>query len=158
MSERRSFQPADDAYRWSDVDVLEYKEEGSAPFRSVTRSVLFEEPELGFQWRYFEVGPGGYTTLERHEHVHAVMIVRGSGRALVGTRVHAFSTFDLFRVPPMTWHQFRASDDTSMGFLCLVPAQRDRPQLPTDAELAELRSNPDVAAFLQEQHERNERG
>lgn len=147
-TERRAFQPASDGYRWDDVDVLEYKEEGSAPFRSVTRSVLFEEPELGFQWRYFEVGPGGYTTLERHEHVHAVMIVRGRGTALVGTGVHAFTAFDLFRVPPMTWHQFRASDDAPMGFLCLVPAERDRPQLPTDAELAALLRNPDIAAFL----------
>jgi quercetin dioxygenase-like cupin family protein len=145
---RKAFQPANDAYRWSDVEVLEYKEAGSAPFRSVTRSVLFEEPELGFQWRYFEVGPGGYTTLERHEHVHAVMIVRGRGTALVGSRVHSFNTFDLFRVPPMTWHQFRASDDASMGFLCLVPVERDRPQLPTDADVAELRRNPEVAAFL----------
>ncbi|MGH7662333.1 MAG: cupin domain-containing protein [Vulcanimicrobiaceae bacterium] len=145
---RRAFQPAGDAYRWNDVDVLEYKEAGSAPFRSVTRSVLFEDAELGFQWRYFEVGPGGYTTLERHEHVHAVMIVRGSGKALVGTSVHDFTTFDLFRVPPMTWHQFRASDETSMGFLCLVPVERDRPQLPSDDELAELRRHSDVAAFL----------
>ena len=60
--------------------MLQYKEEGSAPFKDVTRSVLFEEAELGYQWRYFEVGAGGHTTLERHEHVHAVMILRGGGR------------------------------------------------------------------------------
>ncbi len=146
--ERRAFQPAENAYRWNGVDVLEYKEAGSAPFRSVTRSVLFEEAELGYEWRYFEVGPGGYTTLERHEHVHAVMIVRGSGTALIGTTVHPFATFDLFRVPPMTWHQFRASDDAPMGFLCLVPVARDRPQLPTESDLADMRRKPDVARFL----------
>lgn len=50
---RRAFQSNGDAYRWAEVDVLEYKEAGSAPFKSVTRSVLFEEPALGFQWRYF---------------------------------------------------------------------------------------------------------
>ena len=27
---------------------------------------------------------GGYSTLERHQHAHAVMILRGSGRVLVG--------------------------------------------------------------------------
>jgi hypothetical protein len=48
----------------------------------------------------------------------------------------------------MTWHQFRAGDDEPMGFLCLVPSERDRPQLPTDNEVRELRSNPRIAAFL----------
>ena len=145
---RRGFQPSGSSYRWDAVDMLEYKEAGSAPFRNVTRSVLFEEPSLGFQWRYFEVGPDGYSTLERHEHVHAVMILRGAGTALVGTRVYPLRQYDLFRVPPMTWHQFRASSDAPMGFLCMVPVERDKPQLPTDDDLAELRANPEVAAFL----------
>jgi S-methyl-1-thioxylulose 5-phosphate methylthiotransferase len=144
----RGFRPERDAYRWESVEVLEYKAEGSAPFKDVTRQVLFEEPELGFQWRYFEVAPGGHTTLERHEHVHAVMILRGAGRALVGERIHPIHRFALFRVPPMTWHQFQAGDDEPMGFLCLVPAERDRPQLPTEEDLAELRSHPEVAEYL----------
>lgn len=147
-SHARAFRESGASYRWDGVDVLEYKEAGSAPFRDVTRAVLFEEPELGYEWRYFEVGAGGHTTLERHEHVHAVMILRGGGNALVGTRVYAIGKYDLFRVPPMTWHQFRAGDDEPMGFLCLVPSERDRPQLPSDDDLAELRRHAEVAAFL----------
>jgi quercetin dioxygenase-like cupin family protein len=148
VSHTRAFNPSGTTYRWDEVDVLEYKEAGSAPFKDVTRAVLFEEPEIGFQWRYFEVGAGGHTTLERHEHVHAVMILRGGGKALVGTSVYPIAQYDLFRVPPMTWHQFRAGDDEPMGFLCLVPSERDRPQLPNDTELAELRRNPEIANFL----------
>jgi quercetin dioxygenase-like cupin family protein len=144
----RAFHAAAEGYRWSEVDVLAYKAEGSAPFRDVTRQVLFEEPELGCQWRYFEVAAGGHTTLERHEHVHAVMILRGSGTALVGTHVADFGPYDLFRVPPMTWHQFRASADEPMGFLCLVRSERDRPQLPSESALAALRSNPAVAEAI----------
>jgi mannose-6-phosphate isomerase-like protein (cupin superfamily) len=144
----RTFQPDGSAYRWDGVDVLEYKEAGSAPFKDVTRAVLFEEPELGYQWRYFEVGAGGHTTLERHEHVHSVMILRGGGQALVGTEIHPIHPFDLFRVPPMTWHQFRAGDDEPMGFLCLVSIERDRPQLPNDDDLRELRSHPQIDRFL----------
>jgi quercetin dioxygenase-like cupin family protein len=147
-SDARAFRPRGERYGWDGVDVVEYKEAGSAPFKAVTRAVLFEEPELGYQWRYFEVGAGGHTTLERHEHVHAVMILRGEGSALIGTRVYPIRRFDLFRVPPMTWHQFRAGADEPMGFLCLVPSQRDRPILPTDEEIAELRRHPDVARFL----------
>ncbi|MGD0474879.1 MAG: cupin domain-containing protein [Candidatus Velthaea sp.] len=144
----RSFSDAAQGYRWSEVDVLAYKAEGSAPFKDVTRQVLFDEPEMGCQWRYFEVAAGGHTTLERHEHVHAVMILRGSGIAVVGTRVSPFGPYDLFRVPPMTWHQFRAADDEPMGFLCLVRSERDRPQLPSPAEVAELQADPEVARTI----------
>ncbi len=123
-------------FRWQDVNVLEYKQEGSAPFRDVSRQVLFEGERLPAQLRYFEVAPGGWTTLERHEHVHAVMVIRGKGQCLVGETAHSISMHDLVSVPPMTWHQFRAGPDEPLGFLCLVAAERDRPQLPSaeDAE------------------------
>ena len=139
---------AGEAFGWDGVDVLAYKEAGGAPFRAVTRQVLFEEAEQGCQLRYFEVAPGGHTTLERHEHVHAVLVLRGRGAALIGDEVREIGEHDLCRVPPMTWHQFRAAVDAPLGFLCLVNAERDRPQLPSDADLAALRSDPAVAAFL----------
>ena len=125
---------ADGAFRWEGVDVLAYKQEGSAPFKDVTRQVLFENESLPAQLRYFEVAPGGHTTLERHEHVHAVMVIRGHGKALVGNEAHPIKEHDLVSVPPMTWHQFHAAPDEPLGFLCLVAAQRDRPQLPSDHE------------------------
>jgi len=134
--------------RWQDVEVLEYKQDGSAPFRDVTRQVLFEDPALACQWRYFEVAPGGHTTLERHAHVHAVMIVRGRGECLVGDDIFALAEHDLVQVPPLTWHQFRAPADAPLGFLCLVNVDRDRPQLPTADDLAALRANPARAAFI----------
>ena len=76
----------DGTFRWEGVDVREYKQEGSAPFKDVTRQILFEPEGLPAQLRYFEVAPGGRTTLERHEHVHAVMVIRGTGRALASNR------------------------------------------------------------------------
>jgi hypothetical protein len=48
----------------------------------------------------------------------------------------------------MTWHQFRTKGDTPMGFLCMVNAERDKPQLPTAEDLQQLKSDPTVAAFL----------
>ena len=66
--------------------------------------------------RYFEIAPGGYSTLERHEHVHAVMILRGQGRCLVGGEVRSVAPLDLVSVPPMTWHQFRAGRASRSAF------------------------------------------
>ena len=70
--------------------------------------------------------------------MHNVMVIRGSGRCIVGDEVHALATNDLVRVPPMTWHQFHAAADEPLGFLCMVPAERDRPQLPLAEERAKL--------------------
>jgi quercetin dioxygenase-like cupin family protein len=138
----------DGHFHWQDVDVLAYKQSGEAPFKDVTRQVLFDDPQLACQMRYFEVAPGGHTTLERHEHVHAVMVVRGRGRVLVGDVIHALTDHDLVKIPPLTWHQFRAPDDEPLGFLCLVNAERDRPQLPQAEDLEKLCEDAARAAFI----------
>ncbi len=128
----------DGTFHWAGVDVLAYKQEGAAPFRDVTRQVLFDDPSLATQLRYFEVAPGGWTTLERHEHVHNVMVIRGKGRCLIGEQAHELGPNDLVSVPPLTWHQFLASADEPLGFLCLVNRERDRPQLPAGGEAEQL--------------------
>jgi hypothetical protein len=51
----------------------------------------------------------------------------------------------------MTWHQFRAGADAPLGFLCMVNAERDRPQLPQAADLEMLRKDGEVAAFLDDE-------
>jgi quercetin dioxygenase-like cupin family protein len=135
-------------HRWQSVPLLAYKQDGSAPFKEVTRQVLFEDAALGCQLRYFEVAPGGHTTLERHVHVHAVMVLRGGGRCLIGEQVVSLALHDLVHIPPLTWHQFRALQDEPLGFLCMVNAERDRPQLPNEDALAELRAHPAIAEFI----------
>jgi quercetin dioxygenase-like cupin family protein len=149
MNDLSSFRLAQGGFRWEGVGLLAYKEDGSAPFKAITRQVLFQRPELGCELRYFEMQPGGHSTLERHEHVHAVIIFRGRGTCLVGGAVCDVAAPDLIYIPPMTWHQFRASRAEPFGFLCMVNAARDKPQLPNAADLAQLKSDPAIAAFLE---------
>jgi mannose-6-phosphate isomerase-like protein (cupin superfamily) len=135
-------------FRWEGIEVRPYKTDGSR-FSGVTRQVLFEGGDgLACQLRYFEVAPGGWSSLERHRHAHAVMIVRGGGRVLVGDRVFEAAVNDLVRVPSLTWHQFRAGEHPPLGFLCVVDCERDVPERPDAATLAELRSDPAIAEFL----------
>jgi mannose-6-phosphate isomerase-like protein (cupin superfamily) len=148
--ERAVHRKAGDDYRWERVERRPYKEDERALFKTITRQVLFSDPELHGELRYFEVAPGGFSTLERHEHMHAVLILRGSGRCLVGHEVRPLETHDLVTVPPWTWHQFRATGDEPLGFLCLVNARRDKPQLPSAQELADLQENPEIGAFLRQ--------
>jgi quercetin dioxygenase-like cupin family protein len=149
MDDASGFRAAQGAFRWEGVELLAYKEDGSAPFKAITRQVLFHRPELGCELRYFEMQPGGHSTLERHEHVHAVMIFRGRGTCLIGGAVREVAAPDLIYIPPMTWHQFRAGSAEPFGFLCMVNAARDKPQLPSEAELAQLKADPAIAAFLE---------
>jgi quercetin dioxygenase-like cupin family protein len=144
-AELRSYQ---DGFRWEGVELRPYKDDGTAPFKAISRQELFAHPALGCQLRYFEMAAGGYSTLERHEHVHAVMILRGRGQCLLGEQVREVKPFDLVTIPAWTWHQFRATAGEPLGFLCMVNAERDRPELPDDQALAELRARPEVAAFL----------
>ena len=135
-------------FRWDDTDVLAYKEDGSAPFKAITRQTLFRHPELKGELRYFEMAAGGYSTLERHRHVHAVLILRGAGQCLIGGEVHTIATNDLVTIEPLTWHQFRANAGEPLGFLCMVNVERDKPQLPSEEERAALAEKPAVAKFF----------
>jgi quercetin dioxygenase-like cupin family protein len=135
-------------FLWEGAEVQRYKGEETASHQGVTRQVLFRLDELACEWRYFEVAPGGHSTLERHQHVHAVMVLRGRGRCLVGEAIHAITAHDLVTIPPGAWHQFRADDDAPLGFLCLVNRERDRPQRPDPQALAQLSSDPLIAGFI----------
>ena len=143
-----AFRAFRDDYRWDDVPLLAYKEDGSAPFKAISRQLLFKDDALACELRYFEVAPGGYSTLERHEHTHGVMILRGAADVLVGGEIRTVKTHDLIHIPPMTWHQFRTRGGEPMGFLCMVNAERDRPQLPGEDDLKQLKTDPAIAAFL----------
>jgi quercetin dioxygenase-like cupin family protein len=147
-TERPTHRGARADYRWDGVEERPYKEDDRALFKSITRQVLFSDPELHGELRYFEVAAGGFSTLERHQHMHAVLILRGRGHCLIGGEVKSLETRDLVTVPPLTWHQFRASKGEPLGFLCMVDAERDKPQLPTAEDLARIAADPAVADFL----------
>jgi quercetin dioxygenase-like cupin family protein len=124
------FQPG---YRWQGVDAAEYKDPGEH-WCGVTRTVLVGKggETTGFHVRYFEIAPGGFTSLEEHRHEHAVVVLRGQGQVRLGEGVHALGFGDTVYVAPHEVHQFRNLSATEpFGFLCVVDAQRDRPVLQT---------------------------
>ena len=135
-------------FTWDGVPVLNYKEDG-LHFRDITRQVLYAgAPELPCQLRYFEIAPDGYSTLERHQHHHVVMILRGAGTALIADRVLPLAVHDVLHIAAGAWHQFRADHEMPLGFLCLVPIDRDRPERPRAEDLERLRQHPEIAAFI----------
>jgi len=117
------------AFRWPAVPRTEYKAE-SQTHRGVSRQTLMGdgagEEALAFITRYFEVEPGGYTTLECHGHPHAVVVLQGRGQVVLNGAAHEVGLHDCVYVAPGTIHQFRAAPDGPLGFLCMVDRVRDR--------------------------------
>ena len=100
IEQQQQFREFHQDYRWDGVACMPYKEDGTAPFKAISRQVLFAEPSLGCELRYFEMAEGGYSTLERHEHMHAVMILRGHGQcprlAILASSIAAIATRSVF--------------------------------------------------------------
>jgi quercetin dioxygenase-like cupin family protein len=119
-------------------------------FRGVARHTLAGGQDLPaeFELRYFELEPGGYSSLEKHRHAHFVVALRGSGRALVGEDVIELEPFDAAYVPPQTPHRWMNSGHQPFGFLCPVDSSRDRPQPLAEAEWKALRANPVTAPYV----------
>lgn len=137
-------------FEWKSVETLAYKDEdGNPSFKGVSRKKLFcEDSPAGVEVRYFEVEPRGHTTLEKHEHTHIVIPIRGKGSALVNNEIFEIKCNDIIYVPTWNWHQFRAAEDDYLGFICIVDVNRDRPTLPSKEEIEEMRKDERVATFI----------
>jgi ribulose-bisphosphate carboxylase large chain len=116
-------------FRWSERGMDAYKPAGVGDFRGISRGELvggFGE-NTAFDVRYFEIEPGGYSSLERHVHEHVIIGVRGSGILVKGERRYAFGVNDIGYVKPSEPHQLRNEGTEPFGFYCIVDHQRDRP-------------------------------
>lgn len=115
-----------DGFRWDGMPVSEYKAPGTS-WNSVSRTTLVgnQGEQTAFHVRYFEIAPGGYTSLEQHAHEHAVLVLRGRGVVQLGERTHDLAFGDLVYVAPNEVHQFRNPSAEPLGIVCVVDAQRD---------------------------------
>jgi quercetin dioxygenase-like cupin family protein len=119
-----------DGQQWEGVPARPYRDSPSGS-SGVTRHTLLGqadyEQSLNFLTRYFEVQPGGSTSLEVHRHPHAVVVLRGAGEVVLEGKTHDLRPFDCVYVAPQAVHQFRAGPREPLGFLCVVDRVRDRP-------------------------------
>lgn len=152
MARHLRFDP--ETYRWEGVEQRDYKETESNQrgmgWRGLTRHTLVPGGSVaaGFEQRYFEIEPGGYSSLEKHEHAHVVIALRGRGRALVGRDVVELAPLDVVETPPFAPHRWVNAGEEPFGFLCTVDAGRDRPQPLSADELAALAEDPRTAGFI----------
>ncbi len=111
--------------RWQNVQVRAYGLENSGADKA-TRQVLIgpEEDSPNFHMRYFSVQPGGHTSLDEHAHEHGVYILHGQALLRLGSDEYVLNSGDVVYIPGNEVHQFFASSQEPLGFLCVVPARR----------------------------------
>ena len=122
---------------WEGIEPRAYRD-GDGPFLGVIRHTLLGDRsseldrDLSFELRYFELEPGGYSSLERHQHPHAVLVLRGRGAVRLADARAPIAPMDVVYVAPGDVHRFEASEDEPLGFLCVVDRARDRPEAVQD--------------------------
>lgn len=118
-------------FTWQGVPVEPYKATTEL-WKGITRRELAGRrgESMGFHVRYFEIEPGGYSTLERHGHEHVVIPLRGGGEVQFGCYIYRVGPGDVVYVAPGDPHQFRNPEGSvePFGFLCIVNAERDAPR------------------------------
>lgn len=125
-------------FEWESAERKVYKTD-TDNFRDIHRYSLLGEAEkdLNFQTRYFEIQPGGYSSLEKHRHPHSVIIIRGKGSVILDNQLTDVQLHDVVYVSPETIHQFHADKDEILGFICVVDRYRDKPVIPDDETINE---------------------
>ncbi len=116
-------------FKWSGRFVEEYKTDQGFDFRGINRQELTGKSgeKTSFDLRYFEIEPGGYSSLEKHVHEHVIIGVRGNGILIKGNSSFTISVHDIAYVSPLEEHQLRNEEKEPFGFFCIVDHKRDKP-------------------------------
>jgi len=131
-AELRSLLPVSDDFSWTAREDQRYKTSQDLPFRGVRRVELVgkQGEPCNFELRYFELEPGGYTSLEKHVHTHVLIGARGQGLVVMDEERLTLKPDDIAYIAPLQVHQLRNESEKPFGFYCIVDKDRDRPVAP----------------------------
>lgn len=118
------------AFRWNRIKTERYKPSGKDWSDIVRQTLIGNRGESAkFHLRYFEIAPGGFSSLEMHEHEHVVIGTRGKGICIAGKKKYQISFLDTLYIKPNAPHQLKNPFSEPFGFFCIVNAKRDRPKI-----------------------------
>jgi quercetin dioxygenase-like cupin family protein len=73
----------------------------------------------------FDVEPGGHTPRHAHDWPHINFVAGGRGVLFLDGEEHPLEAGAYAYVPSGHEHQFRASPETPLSFVCIVPESGD---------------------------------
>lgn len=126
MSVIHKFRGDDDTFDWDGVSKESYPNDRA---RQVSKRDLIDagDGSKNFGIRYFEIAPGGHTSLDEHAHDHGIVVVRGRGTVLLGDKKHDIGFGDAIYISPYEKHQFQNDFDEPLGILCVIPPKEKNP-------------------------------
>jgi quercetin dioxygenase-like cupin family protein len=110
-------------FTWDGARTREYKGASQA---TETWLIGKAEGAENFAMRYYELGPGGHSREEDHPYDHGVIIIRGAGEVLIGEQMHPVGQGDVVYIAPDARHQMRNTGDDTLGWICVIPARRQK--------------------------------
>lgn len=146
---KSAFYKFNNDFTWQGVASEAYKPEGSN-FANIMRNVLIGNhgESCLFSLRYFEVAKGGFSSLEKHQHEHVVICVRGKGKVVMDNKVHDLNIMDTVYIAPNEPHQLLNAGDEPFGFLCIVNSERDKPVGLSDEEMQKLGKSEETRGVI----------
>lgn len=114
-----------EVFQWDSARTRRY---GNDPSNQVTETWMIGKKEgaENFAFRYYQLEDGARSREEQHQHDHGVFVLQGTGEVLLGEEVHPISRGDIIYIPPDVLHQLRNTGQDPLGFICVIPARREK--------------------------------
>lgn len=112
--------------KWQGIKSIPYKST-KGTWSLIERLPILKTDDIKFEVRYFEISPGGKSSLEYHQHAHVVVCLKGKGKVRLGNKYHILKYLDILYIAPNEIHQLLNPYKDPFGFLCIVDSERDRP-------------------------------
>ena len=112
-------------FSWEGARSRLYKNE---PDNQVSETYMIGKKEgaENFAFRYYQIEPGGHSRKEQHPYDHGILILQGTGEVLLAETTYAISRGDIIHIPPDALHQISNTGQEPLGFLCVIPARREK--------------------------------
>jgi quercetin dioxygenase-like cupin family protein len=112
-------------FSWDDTRTRMYQNDETNQV-SETWMIGKKEGAQNFAFRYYQLSPGSHSRREQHPYDHGILVLQGEGEVLLGDENHPVSKGDIIYIAPDLLHQVNNTSQEPLGFLCVIPAQREK--------------------------------
>lgn len=115
----------DQVFRWEGARTRMYQNDDTNQV-SETWMIGKKEGAQNFAFRYYQLSPGSHSRKEQHPHDHGMLFLQGKGEVLLGEQTHPISRGDVIYIAPDLLHQVNNTSGEPLGFICVIPARREK--------------------------------
>ncbi len=111
----------------SHIDDIEAVRLENEKVKGVTKQVLISPSEgwADYVMRRFVLEKGGYAPKHSHPWPHITYVLEGEGVLFFEGKEHIIRSGSVSYIPADTYHQIRASEESPLTFICIVPPEGD---------------------------------